>query len=153
MKFVYIFVFTLLKKKYKRSENLSCQRGQTPDTRTSVLNCPDIAPILPRYIGFGSQPQRNGTVYSVYRFSPFIGAISDLSPIYRLSKIRNIGSVKKKTGFHEPDRPVSCYKRELGLVGGSTSPNLFSLCRDSRTSSSAIPSVFLPPSTTNRAPG
>jgi len=35
MKFVYIFVFTLLKKKYKRSENLSCQRGQTPDTRTT----------------------------------------------------------------------------------------------------------------------
>ena len=25
---------------------------------------------------------------------------------------------------------MSCYKKELGLVGGSTSPNLFSLCRE-----------------------
>jgi len=37
MKFVYIHVFTLFLKKYRRSRNLLCHRVQTPDTRTTKI--------------------------------------------------------------------------------------------------------------------
>ena len=43
MKFIYILVFTLLKKKYRRSGNLFRYRGQIPDTRTTKICSSEIS--------------------------------------------------------------------------------------------------------------
>jgi len=42
VKFVYISVFTHLKKKYRRYRNLFCHRGYTPDTRTTNICSSEI---------------------------------------------------------------------------------------------------------------